>query len=127
MRVFEKDVHIVKFGQKVTIMTPAYPDRTFVGAVRYVGDVLDEKTQTLVVRCEIANQKVAEARNVCPSPHSNRQTQSFGRPYHGLPRRRGQGELVTYVGRGFHAPPTFQISSAGTEPLPHKAHQQPFE
>jgi len=55
LRVFEKDVHIVKVGQKVTITTPAYPDRTFVGTVRYVGDVLDEKTRTLLVRCQIAN------------------------------------------------------------------------
>ena len=55
LRVFEKDVHAVKVGQKVTITTPAYPNRVFVGTVRYVGDVLDEKTRTLLVRCQIAN------------------------------------------------------------------------
>lgn len=55
VRVFEKDIHAVKVGQKVTITTPAYPDRTFVGTIRYIGDVLDGKTRTLVVRCEIAN------------------------------------------------------------------------
>ncbi len=55
LRVFEKDVHAVKVGQKVTITTPAYPNRTFVGTVRYVGDVLDEKTRTLLVRCQIPN------------------------------------------------------------------------
>lgn len=55
VRVFEKDVHAVKVGQKVAITTPAYPNKTFVGTVKYVGDVLDEKTRTMVVRCQIAN------------------------------------------------------------------------
>jgi len=55
LRVFERDVHAVKVGQKVTIITPAYPNRTFIGTVRYVGDVLDEKTRTLLVRCQISN------------------------------------------------------------------------
>ncbi len=57
MWVFEKDIHAVKLGQKVTTTTPAYTNRTFIGAVRYLGDVLDEKTRTLLVRCEIANPK----------------------------------------------------------------------
>lgn len=57
VRVFEKDIHAVKVGQKVFMTTPAYPNRTFIGTVRYVGDVLDEKTRTLVVRCEIPNPK----------------------------------------------------------------------
>ncbi|MCS7265782.1 MAG: efflux RND transporter periplasmic adaptor subunit [Armatimonadetes bacterium] len=55
VRVFEKDIQNVKLGQKVTITTPAYPNKVFVGTVRYIGDVLDEKTRTLLIRCQIAN------------------------------------------------------------------------
>ncbi|MCS7224194.1 MAG: efflux RND transporter periplasmic adaptor subunit [Armatimonadetes bacterium] len=57
LRVFEKDISVVKVGQIVSITTPAYPGRTFVGRVQYIGDTLDEKTRTLLVRCFIANPK----------------------------------------------------------------------
>ena len=54
-RVYAKDVHQVRVGQPVTIVANAFPEGEFTGKVSYVGDVVDEKTRTLVVRCEIAN------------------------------------------------------------------------
>jgi RND family efflux transporter MFP subunit len=54
-RVYAKDVHQVRVGQPVTIVASAFPEGEFTGKVSYVGDVIDEKTRTLVVRCEIAN------------------------------------------------------------------------
>lgn len=51
----EKDAGAVRVGQRVEITTPAYPRQVFVGKVSYIGDTLDDKTRTLLVRCKIAN------------------------------------------------------------------------
>lgn len=53
--IFEKDIAAVRKGQTVQIMTDAYPGQTFTGRITYVGDVLDPKTRTAKVRCEVNN------------------------------------------------------------------------
>lgn len=54
-RVYEKDVRQVRLGQPVTIVASAFPEEQFSGKISYIGDVVDEKTRTLVVRGEVAN------------------------------------------------------------------------
>jgi RND family efflux transporter MFP subunit len=54
-RVYAKDARQVRAGQPVTIVASAFPDEKFTGKVSYMGDVIDEQTRTLVVRCEVAN------------------------------------------------------------------------
>lgn len=54
-KVYEKDVRRTRVGQPVTVVATAFPDQSFSGKVSYLGDTVDEKTRTLVVRCEIQN------------------------------------------------------------------------
>ena len=54
--IFEKDIARVHPGQKVEITVPAYPGKTFVGRISYIGDVLKEETRTITVRTEVENQ-----------------------------------------------------------------------
>ncbi|MGQ9801373.1 MAG: efflux RND transporter periplasmic adaptor subunit [Candidatus Saccharicenans sp.] len=53
--IFEKDISRVRPGQKVEITVPAYPGKTFVGRISYVGDVLKDDTRTVTVRTEVEN------------------------------------------------------------------------
>ncbi|MBC7365153.1 MAG: efflux RND transporter periplasmic adaptor subunit, partial [Candidatus Aminicenantes bacterium] len=56
--IFEKDIARVHPGQKVEITVPAYPGKTFVGRISYVGDVLKEETRTITVRTEVENKNL---------------------------------------------------------------------
>lgn len=53
--IYEKDIPIVKTGNKVMISVAAYPDEQFEGLVTYIGATVDEKTRTVKVRAEIDN------------------------------------------------------------------------
>ncbi|MCS6804852.1 MAG: efflux RND transporter periplasmic adaptor subunit [Acidobacteriota bacterium] len=53
--VYEKDIASVHKGQDVKIVMDAYPGETFIGTITYVSDVLDPKTRTAKVRCEVRN------------------------------------------------------------------------
>lgn len=53
--VYEKDLAKVKVNSDVNIRVDAYPDRTFVGRLTYIGDSIDPETRTAKVRCVIAN------------------------------------------------------------------------
>ena len=53
--VFEKDLARVRVGQEALIAVDTYPDRKFRGNVTYIADILDPKTRTTKVRCEVAN------------------------------------------------------------------------
>jgi cobalt-zinc-cadmium efflux system membrane fusion protein len=48
---YEQDLGMVEEGARVTIRVPAYPDATFSGTVKHVGDVVDPVTRTVKVRC----------------------------------------------------------------------------
>lgn len=54
--VYEKDIARVRKGQTASVITKAYPDRTFEGRITWVADTLDEQTRTLKVRIEVDNQ-----------------------------------------------------------------------
>ncbi len=53
--IYEKDIPIVKPGNKVMISVASYPDEQFKGLVTYIGATVDEKTRTVKVRAEVDN------------------------------------------------------------------------
>jgi cobalt-zinc-cadmium efflux system membrane fusion protein len=55
MEVFEVSLGKIKLGQKLSISVPAYPGENFPATVQYIGQVLDEKTRTVQVRCDLPN------------------------------------------------------------------------
>ncbi|CAD6874640.1 efflux RND transporter periplasmic adaptor subunit [Methylomonas fluvii] len=55
MEVFEVNIGKIKLGQQVAVSVPAYPGETFPATVQYIGQVLDETTRTVQVRCKLDN------------------------------------------------------------------------
>lgn len=55
MQVFEVDLSKIHLGQSVSVQVPAYPGQGFAATVSYIGQVLDETTRTVQVRCDLAN------------------------------------------------------------------------
>jgi cobalt-zinc-cadmium efflux system membrane fusion protein len=53
--VYESQLAAVKTGKAVEVVVPAVPARTFRGTVEAIGDVVDERTRTIVVRIAVAN------------------------------------------------------------------------
>jgi cobalt-zinc-cadmium efflux system membrane fusion protein len=54
--VYESQLAAVKTGKAVEVVVPAVPERTFRGTVEAIGDVVDERTRTIVVRIAVANE-----------------------------------------------------------------------
>jgi len=52
---YESDLMWLRYGQKVTITTEAYPGEVFVGRVAFIDPVLDETTRTVKVRVNVPN------------------------------------------------------------------------
>lgn len=55
MQVYEVNIGKIRRGQRLSVTVPAYPGETFAATVQYVGQVLDENTRTVQVRCELPN------------------------------------------------------------------------
>jgi cobalt-zinc-cadmium efflux system membrane fusion protein len=53
--IFERDLHLVRPGQKAEVATTAYPEQRFVARVAHVSDVVDATTRTVKVRFLVAN------------------------------------------------------------------------
>ncbi|MCX7163675.1 MAG: efflux RND transporter periplasmic adaptor subunit [Rhodocyclales bacterium] len=53
--VFERDIGMVRAGQKVKLSINAYPDKSFTGTVAYIYPTLKAETRTVPVRIELAN------------------------------------------------------------------------
>jgi cobalt-zinc-cadmium efflux system membrane fusion protein len=53
--VFERDLHLVKAGDRAEVTTAAYPDEQFAATVARVSDVLDPATRTVKVRFVVSN------------------------------------------------------------------------
>jgi cobalt-zinc-cadmium efflux system membrane fusion protein len=53
--VYEKDISRIRTGQTALVQVDTYAERRFAGKVTYVGDVVDPKTRTVKVRCEVPN------------------------------------------------------------------------
>jgi membrane fusion protein, heavy metal efflux system len=55
MDVFEKDISLIHIGAKAMIQVPAYPGESFPATINYIGQVVDDATRTVKVRCLIQN------------------------------------------------------------------------
>ncbi|MCX7148570.1 MAG: efflux RND transporter periplasmic adaptor subunit [Rhodocyclales bacterium] len=53
--VFERDIGLVKAGQKVRLSINAYPEKSFTGTIAYIYPTLKAETRTVPVRIELAN------------------------------------------------------------------------
>ncbi|NQU67114.1 MAG: efflux RND transporter periplasmic adaptor subunit [Candidatus Marinimicrobia bacterium] len=52
---YESQVPFLRFGQEVTFSAESIPGKTFTGAIAYIDPVLDEKSRTVKVRLNVAN------------------------------------------------------------------------
>ena len=53
--VFERDIHLVRAGQKAQVVAAAYPDRRFTANVERISDKVDPDSRTIKVRLLVAN------------------------------------------------------------------------
>ena len=53
--IYEKDIGSVRKGVPAIVSVDAYPEEMFKGQLTYISDVLDPKTRTIKVRCEVPN------------------------------------------------------------------------
>jgi len=53
--VFERDIALLRVGQKVKVAIGAYPDKSFSGAIAYIYPRLTAETRTIPVRIELSN------------------------------------------------------------------------
>ncbi|MGH9785181.1 MAG: efflux RND transporter periplasmic adaptor subunit [Terriglobia bacterium] len=53
--VYEKDLGRIRVGQSAIITVDTYPEERFAGEVTYISDLLDPRTRTARVRCEVPN------------------------------------------------------------------------
>jgi Cu(I)/Ag(I) efflux system membrane fusion protein len=54
---YEQDLPLLRIGQKVTVRTPALPDKVFQAEITFINPNMDEATRSTRVRVEIANPK----------------------------------------------------------------------
>ncbi|TRX03033.1 efflux RND transporter periplasmic adaptor subunit [Candidatus Methylobacter oryzae] len=55
MDIFEKDIGLIHAGAQVLVRVPAYPGEIFTATVSYIGQVVEETTRTVKVRCTLSN------------------------------------------------------------------------
>jgi membrane fusion protein (multidrug efflux system) len=55
LEVVEKDVPLIKIGQRADVRAEAYPDRVFIGKVTRVVHALDRTTRTMTVEVDLRN------------------------------------------------------------------------
>ncbi len=53
---YESDLPWIRYGQRVTITTEAYPGERFEGRIAFVQPVLDDRTRTVKVRVNVPNE-----------------------------------------------------------------------
>ena len=53
---YESDLKWLRYGQKVTFTTEAYPDEIFVGKIAFIDPVVDPTTRTVRVRVNVPNE-----------------------------------------------------------------------
>jgi len=55
LHIKEKDLAFIPAGSRVALRAQAYPGEVFFGKLLLVGDVVDDKTRTLIARVEVPN------------------------------------------------------------------------
>jgi membrane fusion protein, heavy metal efflux system len=56
--VYERDLHLVKIGQKAEVTTAAYPELCLIANVIHIGDVVDPVSRTVKVRFLVSDSKL---------------------------------------------------------------------
>ena len=54
---YEQDLVWVRYGQQVEFAVESYPGETFTGRIAFISPTLDERTRTIKVRVNVANEK----------------------------------------------------------------------
>jgi cobalt-zinc-cadmium efflux system membrane fusion protein len=100
----ESAIGLVKVGGPVAITFPAFPDRTFSGNVKRIGDTVDKETRTIKVRVELLNPKGDFRPDMFAQVRSDRGSRNLSC----VPTKavlQEEGKNLVYVERG---PGTFQ-------------------
>ncbi len=98
-QAFEKDIHFIKKGQKVSVTVNSYPDKVFPGKVDYTGVMLDTDTRTMPVRATVQNPQII----LKPEMFANMrveigETEALSIPFESV-RKTGEA-TIAYVVRG---------------------------
>ncbi len=56
-RAYERDLRLLKKGQKAAVRLDAFPDELFEGSIEYIADQLDSETRTVDVRVVLDNRE----------------------------------------------------------------------
>lgn len=72
MDIFEKDIGLIQLGAKVLLRVPAYPTESFTATISYIGQIVDETTRTVKVRCTLPNPE----RRLLPAMYASIEVQS---------------------------------------------------
>lgn len=54
-QIYEYEIGLIKPGQEIVAVTPAYPGRVFNGVIKAVDSILSAETRTLRIRAEVEN------------------------------------------------------------------------
>ncbi len=52
---YESDLQWLRYGQRATFTTEAYPGETFIGTIAFINPVLDDRTRTVKMRVNVPN------------------------------------------------------------------------
>jgi Cu(I)/Ag(I) efflux system membrane fusion protein len=55
LEAYESDITWIRYGQKVEILTEAYPGERFEGRISFIDPILNQKTRTVSVRVNVEN------------------------------------------------------------------------
>jgi cobalt-zinc-cadmium efflux system membrane fusion protein len=55
LNVYQGDLPSIRVGQAVAVTSDTGPGRTLSGTISYIGDVVDETTHTVKIRCVVSN------------------------------------------------------------------------
>lgn len=98
-QAFEKDIHCIKKGQKVSVTVNSYPDKVFQGKVDYTGVMLDTDTRTMPVRATVQNPQIILKPEMFANMHVQiGETEALSIPFESV-RKTGEATVV-YVVQG---------------------------
>jgi cobalt-zinc-cadmium efflux system membrane fusion protein len=112
----ESAIRLIQIGEPVSITLSAFPDRTFAGRVKKIGDTVDIETRTIKVRAELQNPRGELRPEMFAQIHSDHGARELPTVPAGAVLQQ-EGRSTVYIER---APGQFQevpitIASQGTD------------
>jgi cobalt-zinc-cadmium efflux system membrane fusion protein len=112
----ESAIRLIQIGEPVSITLSAFPDRTFTGRVKKIGDTVDIETRTIKVRAELQNPRGELRPEMFAQIHSDHGARELPTVPAGAVLQQ-EGRSTVYIER---APGQFQevlitIASQGTD------------